>query len=388
MVQSRCKVLMVIDNFDPGGAQTLLLDLARGLDRERFEVLIAPLRQPRAYAEALADCGARVIPLRGGKFNPFKLFGLIWLIHRERVDVVHTHLMASRLLGVVAGRLAGAGKIFSHDHSGDEYLRRKQRLARWLIYPLDRLLMRFTDRILAVSESVAEFNVRFKNIPAGKVSVLHNWIDLERFSPRSAERSTLRRLWGLPEDAFVVGSVGRLSGQKGYRYLVEAAPRILSGRPDTVFVVVGEGEDRGALERLAATLGVARSFRFPGFMVEVENAYPVFDLFVLPSIYEPFGLAVLEAMAAGLTVVAAATGGLREIVEDETTGLLVPPGDAEALARGVLHLMEHWESSARPMAERGRQQVHRRFGRQGAIARIEALYLGSEIFKAISSEDP
>ena len=375
MTPKRKKILMVIDNFDPGGAQTLLLDLVRCLDRRKFEIIIVSLRKPRAHVDALADSGATVVVLRGGKYNPLKLVSLVRLIRKERVEVVHTHLMGSRLLGVIAGRLGGAKKIFSHDHSGDEYLRRKNRLARRLIYPLDRLLMRFTDRILAVSKSVAEFNVNYKQIPGEKVLVINNWIDVDRFFPQSNHRGDFRQRWQIPEQAFVVGSVGRLSRQKGHCHLVEAASRILPKYPETIFVVVGEGEERAALVRLAQDLGVAQAFRLPGFIAEMERVYPVFDLFVLPSLYEPFGLVVLEAMAAGLPVVASATGGVVEIIEDRGNGLLVPPGDAAALAKGILYLLEHRDSVAESMAEQARRLVRTRFDRKGAIDRIEALYL-------------
>ena len=379
MIEAKCKILMLIDNFDPGGAQTLLIDLVKGLDKNKFEVFIIPLRKPEAFTDALANSGARIVDLSGGKYNPFKLLSLVRLIRNERVDVVHTHLTASRFLGVIAGFLGGAKKIFSHDHSGDEYLRKRKWTAKLVLYPFDRMLMSFTDQVLAVSEAIAAFNVDYKKIPEQKVTICHNWIDVGRFSPDPNDRRELRLIWQIPESAFVVGAVGRLSSQKGYRYLVEAAAEILAVAPKTVFVVVGSGEEFLPLKQMVQALDIDHAFRFPGFVSEVERVYPVFDLFVLPSVYEPFGLVVLEAMAAGLPVVASATGGVVEIIEDKLNGLLVPPGNSKALAQGIVNLMENMEALAKPMAARAKQLVRDRFDRNAAISRIESLYLEEDV---------
>ena len=130
---------------------------------------------------------------------------------------------------------------------------------------------------------------------------------------------------------------------------------------------------------MVQALDIDHAFRFPGFVLEVERVYPVFDLFVLPSVYEPFGLVVLEAMAAGLPVVASATGGVVEIIEDKINGLLVPPGNSKALAQGIVNLMENLDELAKPMAAKAKQLVMDRFDRNAAIARIESLYLEEDV---------
>ena len=191
-------------------------------------MFITSLRKPEAFTDALANSGARIVNLSGGKYNPFKLLSLVKLIRNEHVDVVHTHLTASRFLGVIAGFFGGAKRIFSHDHSGDEYLRKRKWTAKLVLYPLDRMLMSCTDQVLAVSEAIVAFNVDCKKIPKQKVTICHNWIDVGRFSPDLNDRRELRLIWQIPESAFVVGAVGRLSSQKGYRYLVEAAAEVVA----------------------------------------------------------------------------------------------------------------------------------------------------------------
>ncbi len=315
------KILMIIDNLDQGGAQTLLVDLVTGINRSHFEPLVCSLRNSQScFFDSFEAAGVKVFQLGYGRLSPLKLFQLLRLIKKERVEIVHTHLTASRIIGVLAGKLSGVKKIVSHDHSGDEFLHKNPFLALYVLYPLDRFLMRFTDYLFCVSKATALFNVDLKRIPPEKVEIVHNWIDAERFLFSKRCRDELRKSWFIPEDSIVVGSVGRLSEQKGFRYLIEAAPVILKKCPNAIFVIVGDGDERQTLEDLAVELNVRDRIYFQAFMPDIEKAYSAFDFFVLPSIYEPFGLVVLEAMAAGVPVIAADVGGVPEIIQNKVTG--------------------------------------------------------------------
>jgi glycosyltransferase involved in cell wall biosynthesis len=364
---------MIIDHLGSGGAQTLLIDLVRGLNRDRFEPLVCSLRCSKAHGVSLDHTEVKLVQLRGGRFNPLKVFQLIQLVRQGRIDVVHTHLTASRILGTIAGKLGGAKRILCHDHSSDEYLQKYPSVARFVLYPLDRLLMRFTDKVFAVSEATTKFNVEVKKIPKQKVELLHNWIDVERFSGTHGRGHRLRERWNIPREACVIGSVGRLGAQKDYRSLMRAAPHILCKHPQTYFVIVGEGDEREALERLTDELQIREAIRLPGFMSEVEQAYSAFDIFTLPSIYEPFGLVILEAMASGCPVIATRVGGIPEIIRDEVDGILVPPQNPELLARAINRLIADDRLRTR-LAEAGKESVHAGFAKSRAIRRLEEEY--------------
>ncbi len=374
------KVLMIIDNLDQGGAQTLLVDLVTGINRANFQPLVCSLRNSSPeFLYFFEKAGVKVFQLGAGRLNPLKLIRLLRLIKKERIEVVHTHLTASRIIGVLAGKLGGVKKIFSHDHSGDEFLRKYPLLARYLLYPLDRLFMSFTERLFCVSGVIGRFNIRVKGIRPEKVEVVYNWIDAERFTSSPRWHDELRSRWQIPAGALVVGSVGRLSEEKGLRYLIKAAPIILEKCSQVFFVLVGDGGERQALEDLAVKLNVHKRIIFQGFMPDVEKAYSAFDVFVLPSVYETFGLVVLEAMTAGVPVVASATGGVVEILEDKHNGFLVPPRDKKALAAGVVNLIEHRETMAGPMVAKAKQLVKDKFDRKVAIDRIESFYRGDGV---------
>jgi glycosyltransferase involved in cell wall biosynthesis len=224
---------------------------------------------------------------------------------------------------------------------------------------LDRLSLRGMDRVVCVSEAQAR-RVRRVGVPARKLVVIHNAIDPSRFEADDPSgRSWLLELF--PDTPrLVVGAVGRLSPEKGFGVLVEAAAEVLRAVPDAGFVHFGDGPLRGALQDRINALGLERRFVLAGFHAAVHRAFPYFDLFTLPSYTEGLPCVVLEAFAAGVPVVATAVGGTPEVVADGYNGYLVEPGDPAALAGRVVDVLrdDRW----RPlMGERGRRLVLDRF---------------------------
>jgi glycosyltransferase involved in cell wall biosynthesis len=185
-----------------------------------------------------------------------------------------------------------------------------------------------------------------------------NALDLERFGkPRRPEiRQAKRRELGLPLDAFLAITVGRLAPQKGYPVLLEAVTPVLAEMPAAHFLIVGGGEQETELKEMAIDRGLGQAVHFLGLRPDVEDLLAAADLFVSSSLWEGLPTVILESMAAGLSVVATDVSGTREIVEDGATGLLVPPQDARALAQAILEAGRDRARSAR-MAERARHRV-------------------------------
>jgi glycosyltransferase involved in cell wall biosynthesis len=202
----------------------------------------------------------------------------------------------------------------------------------------------------------------------------YNALDFGRFENRSAgERGEVRSGLGIPPDAFVAGTVGRLAPQKGLDVLLAAAQRVLAQRGDAWFVIVGSGELAGALRAQAGELGIAGRVVFTGARQDVERLLPAFDLFVSSSLWEGLPTAILEAMAARVPVVATRVSGTVELVEDGLTGLLAPPGDSDALAKTILAIMEQPDAAA-AMAARARPLAASRFDISAIARQHEALY--------------
>jgi glycosyltransferase involved in cell wall biosynthesis len=238
---------------------------------------------------------------------------------------------------------------------------------RWELRHQPRLLSPAVDLYLAVSEGVAgELRERL-GIPGSKIRVLHNAIPVRRFA--GADGGELRRMTGWPPDRPLALSVARLHSQKGLGSLVEAAARL----PQVGFVVVGEGPERPTLEARIRELGVGDRFFLPGSRADVPELLAGCDVFVLPSLYEGLPLSILEAMAAGRPVIASAIPGNDEALVHEESGLLVPPGDAVALANAISKVVSSPELGTR-LGEAARKRVSRCFSTGAMVQRLVGIY--------------
>jgi glycosyltransferase involved in cell wall biosynthesis len=237
----------------------------------------------------------------------------------------------------------------------------------------DRALASLTHRAVAVSASTRDFLVRQRHVPAERVRLIWNGAPLDEFAPVGPERArAARRSLGLPVDAPVLGTIGRLSEQKGHRVLLEALPALARARDELRVVIVGDGDLLDPLRQKAAALGLAERVVFAGHRADVPDLLGAIDVLCLPSLYEGTPLALFEAMAAGKAIVATAVDGNAEVLEDGRTGLLVPARDPAALAQAVLRVLEAPTLRARLGA--AARQASRDYDIETTVRRLEALY--------------
>ncbi len=374
------RVLQVVE-ATTAGVKKHVLSLATRLDRSRFDVTVAcpPVRRP-AYGDVsfvadLKRAGVRVECVdMGREIRPLAdargLLRLIDIVRRGGFDLVHAHSSKAGILARLAARIAGVPAVLYTPHV--YAYRTATGPRRWAYWWLERMAARWTDRIICTSHGERDEARSSRAAQAEKLVVIHNGLPFQPLLD-AAEAAALRRSLGAGEGALLVGGVGRLARSKRFDLLVQAAPRILSRCARACFVVVGDGDQRQALEALARRLGVEAAFRFTGHRDDVTALVQALDVFVLPSPYESFGYVVAEAMAAGRAVVAADTVGPREIVSPGDTGLLVPPNDASALAEAVLSLLGDREGAER-MGQRARETVQRQFGLDEMVRRTQELY--------------
>lgn len=364
--QSRLRVCHLITGFDTGGAERVLLQTVQRLDPVRFESLIASLRPPGPLSPTVDRIGVKTFYLgMGRRPGPVTLWRLVRLLRRHRVAIVHSYLYDASIAARLAGRWARVPIILTSTRAPLEYL---PRFAWWL----DRFTSRWCQRVLAVSRHTADVIVRVEGIPSDKVVVVPNGVDLQRFSPRSLGEA--RATWGVEERAFVVGTIGRLSPEKGHRYLLEALAIVKEAVPTLVCLIAGGGPLRNQLERQVGELGLGGVCRFLGEVPQVETVFAAVDVMVLPSLFEGMPNAVLEAMAMGCPVVATAVGGSTELVGEGETGLLVPPADPMALAGAIVRLASS-EALRESMRKRSREVAEARHGIDRTIRSIEQIYL-------------
>jgi glycosyltransferase involved in cell wall biosynthesis len=368
-MSERIRLALVQANLFFGSTEAYVRELARALDRDRFEVwLISPDHPALAPLVDADEFGGRVVLVRASHSGSAAFHSLLARrrVFRElRPDVVHcvdvdpSGMLAARLAGVVAVVVThNTPELVPSDNVRGRLLRR----AAWAARPY----------VIFTSEADRATGLAREPIRPDRSAVIPFGIDLERFSPRPPPPG-LREELGVSAGRRVVGTVGLLREQKGHRYLLAAAERILARRDDVEFLVAGDGELRDELVAEAARRGLARRVHFLGHRDDIPELLGLFDVFVLSSTFEGMCYAVAEALATSTPVVATAVGGVGQTIVDGETGLLVPPRDAEALADGIIRLLDD-ESEARRLALAGRKRVLRLYALPRMAAATEAVY--------------
>jgi glycosyltransferase involved in cell wall biosynthesis len=357
------------------------------LDRQRFDGVVCHLYDRATdWRQPIRDLGYPVISLGLTSIRdlPRGVIRLLRLFRRQQIDVVHTHLYGANLAGRVAAAIAGVPVVSSLHNPDYEPAVLKDNPALspakvWILNRLDRLSCRLArPHFVAVSEYVRQSAARHLGIPPGRTSVIYNPVDLASFrrdEAAAASAGRLRAELGLQAGDRLLLCVARLDPQKGLRYLVEAMPLVLRECPRTLALFVGGGPAaaRASMEALAASLGVAAQVRFLGAQPDVKAYLELCDLFVLPSLYEGLGIALVEAMAMERPCIATRTTAIPEVVDDGVSGVLVAPADAVALAEAVIRLLRDPALCAR-MGAAGRRIALERFDVARNIQQLEAVY--------------
>src|SRR5215813_1752918 len=371
----RTGVLHLITSFEVGGTERQAVELLKRIDRRRFDVSLAAIRlEGPLYREvaAIFPCPPQFPLTSFYNTNAAKQLMRLrnWMIS-ERVDILHAHDFYAGLLGAAAARLAGVRVIACQRH-----LRLSdRRVHEWGT----RLTHRLAHRVLVNSEAIRDHLLAGGHVSPEKIVVVRNGLSAaaERAAldddGRAKRRSALLRELNLDEGAKLIGLVARLQPVKGHRYFIEAASRIAAAEPKAHFLLVGDGALRREIEEQAARLGVNDRVHLLGDRNDAALVPAGFDVAVLASLHEGLPNAVMEAMAAGAPVVATAVGGTTELIIDGATGFLVPPADADAMARRILDALRNPEWSAR-MAAQGRRRALNQFGMRRMVESVERLY--------------
>jgi len=366
-MSDRISIVHLITELGTGGAQVALFRLLAGLDRDRFVLNVACLYHgDGAVAGQIRALGIPVTDLgMAGKARLDALWRLDRLLRRERPLVLHSWMFHANLAGRLVGRGAGVPVVITSRRNVNIGGGWRERCKRWTA-GLD-------EGVIAVCEGARQAEIERTGVLPDKVVTVYNGVDLPFVVPDPQAVARMRRAFGVPTQGLLVGTVGRLHPQKGFASLLAAVARVRERLPAIRLLLVGDGALRRDLVARAEALGLAEVVTFAGSRGDVPEILAALDLFVLPSLWEGLPNAVLEAMAAGLPVVATAAGGTPELVVDGETGLLVPPGDVTALAEAIERLLRD-AGLRRKMGEAGRKRVEGHFTIEQTVAQTVALY--------------
>lgn len=349
------------------GATTYFLTVLPELKARGIDVRACFLRERHPVAEYLEDRGVVPTFLNRGKWDPLALLDLLRIIDREQIDMVHAAGMKGILLGRAAGRLRKR-KVITHLHDtsvpGSLFRGLHQAMAGW------------TDRCLVISEAVGKLARERFGIPANRVTVLYNGIDLEKYRQGDAAardvRERIRREFSIPGNAPVLAVVGRLSPEKGQAFFLPWLPDLLKTHSDGHVLIVGEGPDRQECETVVRTNGTAASVRLTGHRSDIPDILAACDVLVIPSLMEGLSFCALEAMAAGRPVAAFRVGGIPELIIHDRTGVLAPERDGTALVAQIRRLLDDAALRASVVAEG--QEFVKRFSTQNHIQGLMDIY--------------
>ena len=359
------RVLHVIDHLDLGGAQTALLDMLRHRDQSAFDVEVAVMHGRGPFAEALEANGITVHSLARQKWPPAYVAKFSRLLRNADFQIVHFHLQGANWIAKPLAALVGQRIRIAHDHtSGDLRFRGASSLIP------DAFSHLFSSRIIAVSKGVRDFLVRWESVPSHLIELVPNAVDEEIFRPcTEEEKREARNNLRLPQDVFVSGCIGRLAREKNFILL----PGLAALHPDIMFVIAGSGTEGDRIAARASELRVESRVRLIGTILDRPSFYRALDAFLLPSLYEGLPMAVLEAMASGVPILASRLEGISSVLEEQKEGLLALPGNLADFSEQLKRLKESPDLRA-CLSNAARAKALSQFAASATARRIETIY--------------
>jgi sugar transferase (PEP-CTERM/EpsH1 system associated) len=353
----RIRIVHLVSTLSVGGLEMFVWDLARSTNSARFKLHVICLGHPGELAPRFSTVGIPVEGLDCEDCSKSKtIYRLIRSLRRLAPDVLHTHNPGPHFFGVIAAQLVRVPLLINTKHG-----RNRTDLPRQIV--MNRVLSSLSTCVVAVSADAAWVARRIERVPASRMRIIHNGVDLEFFRPRPCALSFRKRAI----------HVARLNLIKDQTTLLKAAKLVINAEPDFHLDIVGDGPSREELMTLHRELQLQHSVRFLGSREDIRDLLSQADLFVLSSLSEGISLTLLEAMAMQLPVVATDVGGNREVVVHKKTGLLVPAQSPQLLADAILALLNNPEQT-RSMGQAGRLRVEGEFDLHRVVREYESLY--------------
>ncbi|MFB3925670.1 MAG: glycosyltransferase family 4 protein [Syntrophales bacterium] len=370
----KTKILFVIDGLEFGGGERVFSQLINGLPEDRYELFLIAHPNEK-FIQSIRNPRMQFIPCEfSSRFNPLLVSGIVRVVRRHGIHIINGQGGRAEFHARLAAALARPAKYVSTIAMPVEGydvgpLQKKAYIA------ADRLTERFVDRFIVVSDVLADRLIKAHEIPADKVIKIYNGIETELYNPEQAdfEFRQVRREFGLDPGAPVIGAIGRLVWQKGFEYLVACIPEVVREFPSARFLLAGDGPLRGDLEKLSRRLKVEGKIIFAGFQPRVREILSALDVVAIPSVLEGFPMVTLEAMAMAKPIVATRIDGITEQIVDRESGLLVPPGNPDALAKAVLFLLRDQQYALR-LGRNARIRVKKEFPVEKMISETEKVY--------------
>lgn len=368
----KIKVLHLISSpYGLGGAEKLLLDMDAFYDREKFSVFYCNLfnspQKISLFSKSLNENNLPRFDIPGHSWHnvPLIISRLLSLIRNNDIDIVNTHLIHASIIGSIAKRLEKKHRIVITQHytqsAHDKFFLKK----------FDQSASRTANRVIAISSAVKN-DLLAHGVKQAKIRVIPNGINLAEFD-KEAERKNHLFDNLKKQKKFIIGSVGNLHKRKDHLTLILAMAQVVKKFPNAHLVIIGEGAERPLLEKNVKENKLEENVSLVGFQPNVPSLIKDFNLYVHSSKFEPFGIAILEAMASGKGVIATNVDGVVDIIENESNGFLIPPQNPQMMADFIIRAIENPRQIAE-MRKRGRKRVEKDFRIETVVKEYQNLY--------------
>lgn len=369
----KTKILLLTNACTVGGVEMHLLSLAKYLDKEKYDLSLAYLIErpddARSLKEDFIKTGIKVIDLESrGRYNPLPVLKVAKLIRECEFDIVHAHLFHAKIVSRLAMILGSVPIFVTTYHNTEEFL--ENRFWAWVARRIDSK----ARQVIVISDAVGRDLVDKSAANSDKIKRIYYGLEFED-GLVGARLAVIRDEYGIDKNHPIIGMIARYAPQKGHKYLLETIVKVLKQLPNARLFLAGHDEKgiKNSLEEYAEELGIKENTVFSGFRSDVYELLYQFDIFVLSSLWEGFGLVLLEAMAAGKAIVATNVGPIPEVVKDGETGFLVPPGNSAAMAEKIVFLLKNRER-ALEMGDAGKRRATQYFTIGRMIKETEAVY--------------
>ena len=367
-METKIKLMQITHDLAIGGLQQVVVNLCKNIDRDKFDVSVLCLRRKGEFAPEIEKMGIKVftIPRKADKVDYLAFLKVAKILRQEKTDVIHTHNTQPFIDGTIAAMISGVKTIVHTDHARDFPDKRRYMFAEWM-------MSQFAYKVVGVSEHTSKNLMKYEKISSKKIMTIMNGIDESKHNV-TIDKKKKRRELGVNQDGPIIGVGVRLTEQKGITYLLQAMPTVIEKYSDITLIIAGEGPLGNKLRSEAISRGIDKNVLFVGPRLDMPELLKLFDLYVLPSLWEGLPMVLLEAMAAGCPIVATDVGGNYMAVKHGVNGSLIKPKDSIKFSYEVIRLLKD-KYSRMQYSKNGIKVFHEKFSADIMTRKYEKLYL-------------
>jgi len=356
-MKNKIRIAYLIGSSEIGGTEKMILTIAKNIDKNLFDFVFFCIKGEGKFTEKLRKLNYKVYVLNLKK-NPFSFIKLFIYIKREKIDILQSFLFVANIIGRIYGKLIKIKLIISSQRSTDEW-------RKWYHWFIERITKNLVDIYISNSYTAKDVLIKKAKIPRKKIKVIHNGIEI----PEKIEK--------LKKDYIAIGTIGNLRKAKGHFNLIKAAKIVVEKYKNVKFYIIGEGELKEEILKMIKEEKLENFFILTGYVEDVYSYLKIFDVFVLPSLWEGCPVSLLESMGYGIASIATDVGDVPYIIENGKDGFIVEKNDYLKLSEKIIYLIEN-EEERKKIGEKAREKIKNYFSYEEMIKKYSSIYLGVE----------